>query len=177
MRGRPRRGRHGRPGQTQNRPVPPRAASGSTLAPAPGPRRKSVLVIEDNASVGGLLAALIREEGYRSLRAWDVREALRMARDRRPDLIVLDLSLQHGERLEPLHELRAKEETSKAPIVVVAANNVQLSLEDRGLVADMVSKPFDVDRLMNVFRRVLGEPEQEVPERVYDSHDTHLHSW
>ena len=100
-----------------------------------------------------------------------------MARDRRPDLIVLDLSLQHGERLEPLHELRANEETSNAPILVVAANNVQLSVEDRGLVADMVSKPFDVDKLMNVFRRVLGEPEQEVPERAYDSHDTHLHSW
>ena len=45
------------------------------------------------------------------------------------------------------------------------------------LVNETVSKPFDIDRLMNVFRRALGDPEQEVPERTYGSSDTHLHSW
>ena len=35
------------------------------------PRRKVVLVLEDHASVGGLIAALLRQEGYRAVRAWD----------------------------------------------------------------------------------------------------------
>jgi len=136
-----------------------------------------VLVVEDNATIGGLLVALLREEGYRACRAWDGHEAMKMARDRRPDLIVLDLSLPYRDGLEVLYELRCNENTKDAPIVVVSGNALQLSTEDRALVTETVSKPFDIDKLMNVFRRALGDPEQEIPERHYDAQDTHLHSW
>ena len=146
-------------------------------APAAGPRRKCVLVVEDNATIGGLLVALLREEGYRALRAWDGREAMKMARDRKPDLIVLDLSLPYRDGVEVLHDLKANEDTAEAPIVIVSSSAVQLSQEDRDLVNETVSKPFDIDRLMNVFRKHLGDPEVEVPERLYDKTDSHLHSW
>jgi CheY-like chemotaxis protein len=175
MRGRPKRSRHSRPRAAKTAVLDGRAVA--PAEPASGPKRKCVLVVEDNATVGGLLVALLREEGYRALRAWDGHEALRMARDRHPDLIVLDLSLPYRDGLEVLYELRGHEETKAAPIVVVSGNTLQLSPEDRALVTDSVSKPFDIDRLMNVFRRALGDPELEVPEREYDAHDTHLHSW
>ena len=176
MRGKPpRKLQHGRP---RTRPKAMAVVDGQNgSAPAPGPRRKCVLVVEDNATIGGLLVALLREEGYRALRAWDGREAIKMARDRKPDLIVLDLSLPYRDGVEVLHELKANEDTSQSPIVIVSSATVQLSQEDRELVNDTVSKPFDIDRLMNVFRRALGDPEQEVPERAYGSGDTHLHSW
>src|ERR687893_787708 len=155
MRGRPRKGRHVGP-----RPAPAATAarevhSGAATVQS-GPRRKCVLVVEDNATVGGLLVALLREEGYRALRAWDGREAMKMARDRRPDLIVLDLSLPYRDGVEVLHELKANEDTAQAPIVIVSSATVQLTQEDRELVNETVSKPFDIDRLMNVFRRALG---------------------
>ncbi len=177
MRGKPKRSRHRRP-----RPAAvaaPRSESRSTTAAEQGTssRRKCVLVVEDNATIGGLLVALLREEGYRALRAWDGQEAIRMARDRRPDLIVLDLSLPYRDGVEVLYELKAHEETRSAPIVVVSGNTLQLTPEDHALVAATVGKPFDIDRLMNVFRRALGDPEQEVPEREYAAHDVHLHSW
>ncbi len=149
-------------------------AKGSQTA---APRRKCVLVVEDNATIGGLLVALLREEGYRSLRAWDGGEAMKMARDRRPDLIVLDLSLPYRDGLEVLYELRGNEDTRDAPIVVVSGNILQLTPEDRALITETVAKPFDIDKLMNVFRRALGDPEQDVPEREYEPHDTHLNSW
>ena len=176
MRGKPpRKLQHARP---RTRPkTAPVAEDQNGSAPSPGPRRKCVLVVEDNATIGGLLVALLREEGYRALRAWDGREAMKMARDRRPDLIVLDLSLPYRDGLEVLYELRGNENTKDAPIVVVSANALQLSTEDRALVTETVSKPFDIDKLMNVFRRALGDPEQEIPERHYDAQDTHLHSW
>ncbi|MDP8924199.1 MAG: response regulator, partial [Chloroflexota bacterium] len=89
MRGKPpRKLQHARP-RTRSK-VAPAAESQNGAASSPGPRRKCVLVVEDNATIGGLLVALLREEGYRALRAWDGREAMKMARDRRPDLIVLD---------------------------------------------------------------------------------------
>jgi DNA-binding response OmpR family regulator len=136
-----------------------------------------VLVVEDNATIGGLLVALLREEGYRALRAWDGREAMKMARDRRPDLIVLDLSLPYRDGVDVLRELRANDDTVDAPIVVVSGNTMQLTPDDRALVTDAVAKPFDIDRLMNVFRRHLGDDEIDVPERAYGATDTHLHSW
>src|SRR5919198_6689022 len=117
-RGRP----HQRPRLPQARPANQAAGVAIRQVAALAPRRKTVLVIEDNATIGGLIVALLREEGYRALRAWDVREAVKMARDRRPDLLVLELSLPYREGLEMLHELKSHPETREAPIVVVSGN-------------------------------------------------------
>ncbi|MCC6178488.1 MAG: response regulator [Chloroflexi bacterium] len=179
MRGKPQRKvHHARPKTIRARPQPSEAQASTENGTAAGtPRRKCVLVVEDNATIGGLLVALLREEGYRALRAWDGREAMKMARDRRPDLIVLDLSLPYRDGIEVLHALRGNEDTAEAPMVIVAGNALQLTPDDRALVSDAVAKPFDIDRLMNVFRRHLGDPELDVPERNYEKSDTHLHSW
>jgi len=59
----------------------------------------------------------------------------------------------------------------------VSGSALQLTPDDRALVSDSVAKPFDIDRLMNVFRRHLGDDEIDVPERLYDKTDTHLNSW
>jgi DNA-binding response OmpR family regulator len=143
----------------------------------PGPRRKCVLIVEDNASIGGLIAGLLREEGYRALRAWDGREALRLARDRRPDLIMLDLDLPHKDGVEVLYELKQHKETRQAPIVVVSGNTIVLSNEDREQLADAITKPFDIDVLLNVVRKAVGDPEQEVMAKEYDLTDSHLNSY
>src|SRR5215210_8765638 len=159
MRGKPhRKGHHARPRTIRPRTEESQPAAENGAATATATRRKCVLVVEDNATIGGLLVALLREEGYRALRAWDGREALKMARDRKPDLIVLDLSLPYRDGIEVLRELRANEDTVAAPIVVVSGSALQLTPDDRELVTETVSKPFDIDRLMNVFRRALGDP-------------------
>src|SRR6059058_5458919 len=119
MRGKPtRKSHHARPRTIRPRPVD-------------GQQQADGSVVEDNATIGGLLVALLREEGYRALRAWDGREAIKMARDRPPDLIVLDLSLPYRDGVEVLRELRANTDTTNAPIVVVSGNVLQLTQEDR----------------------------------------------
>src|SRR6266498_5412559 len=134
VRGKSRRGHHSKSRPVRpSLPLPQQQRARIVPAQAPGPRRKCVLVVEDNATVGGLLVALLREEGYRALRAWDGREAMKMARDRRPDLIVLDLSLPYRDGIEVLRELRANEETVEAPIVVVSGSALQLTPDDRAL--------------------------------------------
>src|SRR5215212_9777911 len=115
----------------------------------PGPRRKVVLVVEDNASFGGLIAGLLREEGYRAVRASDGREALRLARDRRPDLIMLDLELPYKEGVEVLYELKQHKETRQAPVIVVSGNTILLSNDDKEQLSDAITKPFDIDVLLN----------------------------
>src|SRR6185312_15393145 len=118
------------------RPVP----NGRAVQPGQAPRRKVVLVLEDHASVGGLIAALLRQEGYRAVRAWDPQEALRLARGRSPDLVLLDFNLTYPDGLDVLKQVRAHEATRRAPIVVVAGGTLTLSDDDAALVDGLVQK-------------------------------------
>jgi DNA-binding response OmpR family regulator len=153
----------------------PRVAVNGRSAPAP--RRKVVLVLEDHASVGGLIAALLRQEGYRAVRAWDPQEALRLARGRSPDLVLLDLNLAYPDGLEILREVRSNEATRRAPIVLVSGGELNLSSADAELVAGVVRKPFDIDVMLNEVRRALGDPVVEVQPRQYDAQDYYLHGY
>jgi DNA-binding response OmpR family regulator len=136
-----------------------------------------VLVLEDHASVGGLIAGLLRQEGYRAVRAWDPQEALRLARGRTPDLLLLDLNLAYPDGLEVLRQVRNHDATRRAPIVLVAGGNVILSSEDNELVDGVVRKPFDIDMMLNAVRKALGDPLVEIQPRQYDAQDYFLHGY
>ena len=58
-----------------------------------GPAAHSVLVVEDDPGIGGILESLFESEGYRVRWALRAREALRLAGSERPDLMTLDLNL------------------------------------------------------------------------------------
>ena len=141
------------------------------------PRRKVVLVLEDHASVGGLIAGLLRQEGYRAVRAWDPQEALRLARGRAPDLVLLDFNLAYPDGLDVIRQVRAHEATRKAPIVLVSGGDMSLSAEETSLVDSVVHKPFDIDVMLNAVRKALGDPVVEVQPRQYDSQDFFLHGY
>ena len=141
------------------------------------PRRKVVLVLEDNASVGGLIAALLRQEGYRAVRAWDPQEALRLARGRRPDLVLLDLNLTYPDGIDVIRQVRNDEATRRAPIVLVAGGAAPISPDDAALVDGVVQKPFDIDIMLNAVRKALGDPIVEVQPHNYDAQDYFLHGY
>jgi DNA-binding response OmpR family regulator len=141
------------------------------------PRRKVVLVLEDHASVGGLIAGLLRQEGYRAVRAWDTQEALRLARGRTPDLVLLDLNLAYPDGLEVLRQVRGHDATRRAPIILVTGGALPLTPEDEALVDGVVHKPFDIDVMLNTVRKALGDPEVEVQPRHYDAQDYFLHGY
>ncbi len=134
-------------------------------------------MLEDAGTVGGLIAALVRQEGYRAVRAWDTAEALRLARGRRPDAVVLDLNLAYDEGLKMLDELRGNEATRRTPIVLVLGGTLDATAEERALVDEVVAKPFDIDVMLNAVRRALGDPEVDVEPRQYDLQDHFLHGY
>lgn len=144
--------------------------------PQPRTRGKTILVYEDHASVGGLIAALLRQEGYRAVRAWDLPEALRLARGRAPDLLLLDVNLTYTAGLTPLHALREHEATAHIPVVVVSGATA-LSSDERELVTAVVPKPFDIDVMLNAVRGAVGDPVVDVPPRNYGTQDSFLHGY
>jgi DNA-binding response OmpR family regulator len=135
-------------------------------------------VIEDNATLGGLIVALLREEGYRSLRAWSLHEAVRLSRDRRPDALVLELGLPYREGLPLIGELRAQDGLETAPILVVTGNQLDLRPDEASQIEEVMTKPVDIDRLINRVRRALGDPEYAIPEKGYGAgYDPSLSTW
>lgn len=136
-----------------------------------------VLVLEDHASVGGLIAGLLRQEGYRAVRAWDPQEALRLARGRTPDLVLLDLNLAYPDGLDVLKQVRNHEATRRAPIVLVCGGELTLTPEESRLVNGVIQKPFDIDIMLNAVRKALGDPVVDVQPRHYDAQDYFLHGY
>lgn len=105
---------------------------------------QSILIIDDDAAIGNLEQEFLEREGYAVLRAYSGTEALLLLKDKRPDLILLDLMLPglSGEELLP--------QIKGIPVIVVSA---KVSVQDKvdlllGGAADYLTKPFDTKELL-----------------------------
>jgi two-component system OmpR family response regulator len=116
-----------------------------------------VLVVDDEPSLTDLLSMALRYEGWEIKTAGDGAEALRTAREFRPDAVVLDIMLPDIDGLELLRKLRA--DTADIPVLFLTAKD---DVSDRiaGLTAggdDYVTKPFSLEevvaRLRGLIRR------------------------
>jgi two-component system, OmpR family, alkaline phosphatase synthesis response regulator PhoP len=121
---------------------------------------KTVLVVDDDVKTVELIKLYLNRDGYRVLAAYDGAGALRLARESRPDLIVLDLMLPGVDGLEVCRSLRSE---SDVPIIMLTARTTdEDKLTGLGLGADdYVSKPFSprelAARVRTVLRRLPGE--------------------
>ncbi|MDN5940340.1 MAG: response regulator [Nitrospira sp.] len=96
---------------------------------ARGQRGRSVLVIDDDPVILELMEAVLRPEGFEVLKAKDGRHGLQIARERNPDLVVLDLLMPEMNGFEVVDEMHGRPETASIPIVVLT--NKSLSREER----------------------------------------------
>jgi len=121
---------------------------------------KRVLVVDDDLKTVELVKLYLNRDGYRVLTAYDGVEALRLAREGHPDLIVLDLMLPGIDGLQVCRTLRQE---SDVPIIMLTARTTdQDKLAGLDLGADdYVTKPFSprelAARVRAVLRRLPGE--------------------
>ena len=123
--------------------------------PAPHAETATILVCDDDPSLRELVRAVLGPR-YRFVEAADGTEALTLAREDRPDLIVLDVMLPGRSGIEVLEELRSDVDLSMIPVVVITAwSHAEVDAEVAG--ADrFVSKPFDPDELSSAVEELLG---------------------
>ena len=122
--------------------------------PAPDDRAATILVCDDDPSLRELVRAVLGP-GYRFIEAADGTEALALAREERPELIVLDVMLPGLSGIEVLEELRTDDELNAIPVVVITAwSHAEIVAQVAG--ADrFVSKPFDPDDLSTAVEELL----------------------
>jgi DNA-binding response OmpR family regulator len=137
-----------------------RFRAGSPGAPngADPPLARTVLVVEDDASIALGLRINLEGEGYRVLVAEDGERGLELARGDSPDLIVLDVMLPQMNGLEVLQALRS--EGRMMPIIILSARTGEMD-KVTGLelgAEDYVAKPFSLAELLARIRAALRRP-------------------
>ena len=127
---------------------------------------KKVLVVDDDVKTVELVKLYLDRDGYQVLTAYDGVEALRLARESSPDLIVLDLMLPDIDGLEVCRTLRHE---SDVPIIMLTARTTdhdKLTGLDLG-ADDYVTKPFSLKELAARVRAVLRRlPGERGPEEI-----------
>jgi len=123
-------------------------------------RGKKILVVDDDRKIVDLIKLYLEKDGYKVLLAYDGKEALELARDTYPDLIVLDLMLPELDGVEVCRLLRTE---SDVPIIMLTAKTTE---QDKLLGLDIgaddyVSKPFSPRELVSRVRAVLRRTQQE----------------
>lgn len=128
-----------------------------------------ILVADDDPNVHQSLSVYFRREGYQTLSVYDGEEAIRVARQSKPDLVVLDIMMPKLDGLDVCRELR---KLGNLPIIMLSAKGEEfdklLGLE---LGADdYITKPFSprevVARIKAVLRRLSETRENRLGNRV-----------
>jgi len=120
------------------------------MAENTAPHKGFILLVEDDEFLRGLVVRALGEAGYEVSIAGDGEEALREARKRVPDLILLDLVLPGYSGFELIAKLRQEEATAKIPFIVLsnsAETQSKKSGEDLGAAGYLVkaqSTPIDI---------------------------------
>ena len=122
--------------------------------PASDDGAATILVCDDDPNLRELVRAVLGPR-YRFIEAADGAEALSIAREERPDLIVLDVMLPGLSGIEVLEELRSTDALKEIPVVVITAwSHAEIDVQVAG--ADrFVSKPFDPDELSAAVEELL----------------------
>ena len=133
-------------------------------APLPAPPLPRVLSIEDDAAMGQFLRAVFVVQGFAFDLATDGRMGLTLAKERRPDLVILDLLMPYKDGFAVLRELKQDPVTHPIPIIVLSSSNREEDMVKalNGGAEDFVTKPFRARELMARVNKVLGKaPESQ----------------
>ena len=119
---------------------------------------KKVLIVEDNELNMKLFHDLLDAQGYETLQTREGLQALALARQHRPDLILMDIQLPEISGLEVTKWLKEDDELSHIPVVAVTAFAMKGDEQKirSGGCDGYIAKPISVSRFLETMRRFLG---------------------
>lgn len=126
-----------------------------------GPERAvpTILIVDDEPVNRQLLKAVLRSRGYELLEAADGEEALRVAREHRPNLIILDLHLEGMHGTQFMKALRGDATTAALKVALYTASRPDAALRgfmELAHIEHIIEKPSDPDAILRVVTGALS---------------------
>jgi len=121
---------------------------------------KKILIIEDESVLQKTFGDLFTGEGYETISALDGEEGLNLAKNKKPDLILLDLILPKIHGLDLLKQLKELPETRDIPVVILTnlegTGEVEKALE-LGATTYLIKASYTLKEVLSKVKQVLGE--------------------
>ncbi len=119
----------------------------------------TLLLVDDNFDNIELLEEILKAQGYNTLTALTGFDAIRLAVNQQPDLILLDIAMPVMDGMEVLEVLKSDQDTATIPVMFVTGimenEKILRALQD-GLVVDYISKPIIVSELQDKITAHIG---------------------
>lgn len=118
-----------------------------------------ILIIEDNERNLKLVRDVLQVKGFATIEAGSAEDGIRLAAERKPDLILMDIQLPGMSGIDALKVLRADPATTAIPVIAVTASVMQ---QDRKQITEAgfdgyVGKPISIKEFIETVRSVLKE--------------------
>lgn len=129
--------------------------------------KQTILVVDDEKDLLDLIEYNLRKEGFNVLKAEDGKQGIEIAKEHKPDLVLLDIMMPKMDGLEAVELMRKDEELKKIPIIFLTARSDEKT-EVEGLNKggdDYITKPISTTKLISRIKAVMrrfDEKEQSV---------------
>ena len=120
---------------------------------------KTILIVEDNEKNMKLVRDILRHNGYETVEATTGEEGVRLASERRPDLVLMDIQLPDIDGIEALRRIRAESALDAVPVIAVSASVMpddQQKIVTSGFEA-FVTKPINLKQFLETVKRFLAQ--------------------
>jgi two-component system cell cycle response regulator DivK len=117
----------------------------------------TVLIVEDNEKNMKLARDVLQAKGYQTLEALTGEEGVKLAREKRPDLVLMDIQLPGINGIEAFRQIRGNAGTARIPVVALTAS---VTPTDRSAIAAagfdaFVSKPISLKEFLETVKRLI----------------------
>lgn len=127
-----------------------------------------IYIVEDDTNIREIESFALKNSGYQIQDFENARDFYRAVKDKKPDLVLLDIMLPDEDGMEILQKLRRNPETKRLPVIMVTAKATELD-RVKGLDSgadDYIIKPFGVMELISRVKALLRRSMGEVQEKI-----------
>ncbi len=121
---------------------------------------KVILIVEDDPKSLELTQAIIEASGYSTIAAIDGEQGVKLARDKKPDLILMDIMMPKMDGYTACHAIKTDKLTREIPVIMLTAAGYELNkkLAQKIGASGYVTKPFNIEELQRIINQYLPSP-------------------
>lgn len=118
---------------------------------------KVILIVEDDPKSLELARVVLEASGYSTIAAVDGEQGVKLARDKKPDLILMDIMMPKMDGYTACHAIKIDKLTREIPVIMLTATGYELNkkLAQNMGASGYVTKPFDIEELQRVISQHL----------------------